>query len=113
MKFDILQDCASDVILGMNLLCEYGANINLGEYGLALRQPVPPPKGFTVKATAVRILADHANPPSRSSVLISFESDEAFCAKVLLESSVQLLLKMRIWGRKRCNNAPRRTCHSP
>ncbi|KAM7312715.1 uncharacterized protein ISCGN_009620 [Ixodes scapularis] len=92
VKFVILQDCARDVILGMDFLCEYGAVIDLGENRLTLRTPVPPSERPQTASAAVRVAADHVNLPPRSSVVVPVVTDAATCGEVVLEGDLQLLL---------------------
>lgn len=80
----------------MDFLCEYGAVIHLGENRLTLRRPILMPEGPTVKAAAVRTLADYVNLPSLSSILMPAKYDESSCVEVLLEESLQLLLERGI-----------------
>lgn len=70
VKFVILKDCARDVILGMDFLCEYGAIIDLAENKLTLWKPVPSAEDSKVTLAAVRVLASHVNLPPVSSVVV-------------------------------------------
>ena len=92
VKFVVLQNCARDVILGMDFLCEYGAVIDLGANRLTLRKTVLPPQEPKPTSAAVRVIADHVNLPPRSSVFVPDVTDAATCGEVLLEGNVQLLL---------------------
>ncbi|KAM7303297.1 uncharacterized protein ISCGN_013261 [Ixodes scapularis] len=92
VKFAVLQDCSSDVILGMDFLCEYDAVIYLGANRLTLQKPALPLEEPRATSPAVRVLADHVHLPPRSSVFLPVRTDEASCDEVLLEGSVQLLL---------------------
>ena len=92
VKFVVLQNCARDVILGMDFLCEYGAVIDLGANRLTLRKPALPPQEPKPTSAAVRVIADHVSLPPQSSVLVPVVTDTATCGEVLLEGNVQLLL---------------------
>lgn len=93
MKFVVLQDCARDVIIGMDFLCKYGAVIDLDAKRLTLRKPVPPPKEPKATSSGVRIIAKHMNVPPRSSVFVHFGIDKGSWGEVLLQGSLQLFLE--------------------